>query len=1139
MNHNRRTQIQSRTIVSILIFVIAACVSCRAQTTTGSVRGTITDPSGAIVPGAKVIVTDTATGVQTTDVSNQSGEYSIRFLQIGEYQLTVDASGFDTAKFGPFSLEIDQTAKVDIKLTVGKASTTVTVSEEAQPVLQTENATNGETFTENTINSVPLNGRDFSQLTVFTPGAISTGYGTYGMVSGSSSNSSERSTNASNEANVNGSRQQSNNFLLDGQEINENINNTIGYSPSPDALEQIRVIASNANAEFGNVNGGDVVMVTRSGSNRFHGSAFGFLENDNLNANSWVNDLHDVPKSGYTQSIFGGTIGGPIFRDKLFFFADFEAFRYHSSGQQSFSVAPAAFRTGDLSLILNSPLNIQLYDTQNLNAAGQPTPYANNQVPITNPVALFLFSHPNAYPLPNRKSPSDPLGIYENFIGPQDVFSRNDQGDVKIDWHLHQRDVISSRYSQGYANDGTVSDPIPVEFPSASNYPDHLGTITWTHTFSPAIVNNARASYARVQFNSGVTTDPSGIFGLGGNSLVGIPSKAQEAAGFSLQSFNGIESSTSQGNGYVDGFGANPTPEVFVDNVFEYADNLTWQRGRHLFKFGAEVTRYQQNSFYPGNDGELGDFTYSGQYTGASNATAYYPFADFLVDRVNDVQIGNVTGLTGQRQYRDGFFAQDDFKVMPNLTLNLGIRWEYDQPIYEVNNKMANINMDTKQIEYAGVDGNSRALYNPVYTQFQPRFGFAYQATPRLVLRGGYGITSYLEGMGANLRLTQNPPFHTDFEEQGQNPSGTSTGVITSKGTYYQTSNGFPTAQPPTTTFYVWPKNLQPSSTQEATLMVEYEVSPKSSFQVGYVGILGHHLTEPYWGNQLTAPGATAPYANIVGQNGVIKISATESASNYNALQAVFRQHLTNGLEFTANYTYSKSLTDDFGYYGVTNTNSGQYYQQNAYDMAAEWGPSGFDIRNALSVSGEYDLPCGRGKMFGSSWNRVVDEALGGWKLSGSDVSYTAFPVTAASPANYSSTVFAFTGAARPNQNRPLNTAHRSPNAYFGTAVQGTSCAPDTNNGTCVFSQQPDDAFGNVRPFSMRGPGFEQVDMSVAKSFPIWEEHHVDFRGDFFNAFNIASYASPDNNVTDANFGQITNTNSTERHIQLSLKYAF
>ena len=1119
-------------VVWTLILSFAACMSGVAQTVTGAVRGTITDPTGAIVPGAIVTAINQSTGINTSDTTNGSGEYSIRFLQIGQYKLSVQASGFKSASYGPFSLEIDQTAKIDIALSVGSASTTVTVSEEFQPILQTENATNGETFTENTINSVPLNGRDFSQLTVFTPGAISTGYGTYGMVSGGSSNSSERSTNDNNEANVNGSRQQSNNYLLDGQEINENINNTIGYSPSPDSLEQIRVIASNANAEFGNVNGGEVVMVTKSGSNHLHGSAFGFLSNDNLNANTWQNDQRGIPKAAYTQTIFGGTLGGPIIKDKLFFFVDYEAFRYHSSGQATFSVAPAAFRTGDLSLI-KTGLGIQLYDTQ---APGMPA-YNNNQIPILSPVAQFLFSHPAAYPLPNHQSTTDPLDIYQNYIGPSKVFSRNDQGDVKIDYHLHNNDVISGRYSQGYAQDATVSDPLPVQFPSASNYPDHLGTVTWTHTFSPAIVNYARASYARIQFNSGVTVDPSGIFGFNGNSLVGIPSKPQETQGFSLQSFNGIESTTSPGPGYVDGFGANPTPEVFVDNVFEYADNLTWQRGRHLFKFGAEVTRYQQNSFYPGNDGELGDFTYNGQYSGLPSSSTFYPFADFLLDRVNDVQIGNVTGLTGQRQYRDGFYAQDDFKIAPNFTLNLGIRWEYDQPIYEVNNKMANVNMVTKQIEYAGVDGNSRALYDPVYNQFQPRFGFAWQPTPRWVVRGGYGITSYLEGMGANLRLTQNPPFHTDFEQQGQNPSATGT------GTFFTTTAGFPTSQPPTTTFYVWPKDLKPASTQEVTLGAEYEVTPTSSFQIGYVGILGHHLTEPYWGNQLTSPGATAPYANIVGQTGVVKVSSTESASNYNALQAVFRQRLTAGLELTANYTYSKSLTDDFGYYGVTNTNSGQYYQQDAYNTAAEWGPSGFDIRHALSVTGTYALPFGRGKRFGGNMNRFLDEAVGGWRLSGSNVTYSSFPITAASPAHYSSAVYGFTGAARPNQLRPLKVVNRSIGAYFGTDVQagnpGYACGPNQDNGTCVFAQQPNNAFGDVRPFSLRGPGFQQIDMSVAKAFPIWGEHHVDFRGDFFNAFNIASYQSPDNNVSDANFGVITNTNSTERHVQLSLKYAF
>jgi hypothetical protein len=1133
-----------RICLLLLPIFLSVCLSGIAQTVTGTIRGIITDKSGAIVPNATVTVTNMATAVATVAKTNQAGEYSIRFLQIGQYELTVEAPGFSKADYGPFALEIDQVANVDIPLTVGGENTTVTVSDELQPILNTENATLGETFTENTINSVPLNGRDFSQLTVFTPGAVSTGYGTYGQ-----QNSVERSTNANNEADVNGSRQQSNNYLLDGQEINENINNTIGYSPSPDALEQIRVISSNANAEFGNVNGGDVVMVTKSGSNRFHGSVFAFLENENLNANSWSNDNAGLPKSSYTQTLFGATFGGPIIKDKLFFFVDYEGLREHSSGLQLASVAPAAFRTGDLSILLNPSAfstPIQLYNTQTLGSNGQPVPYQNNQIPITNPVALFLFSHPNAYPLPNHPT-SDPAGIFNNFAGPGNSTEKNDQGDVKIDYHLRTNDIISGRYSQGTARDATVTDPIPVFFPSASNYPDHLATATWTHTFSPAIVNSFRGSYARIRFNSGVTTDPSGIFGLSGNSVVGIPSPPQQTAGFSLQSFNGQESGPpapnspgSQGNGYLSSFGANPTPEIFIDNVFEYSDNLTWQRGKHLMKFGAEFTRYQQNSFYPGNDGELGDFTYTGGYTSNPFVTGAvgYSFADFMLDRVNNTQVGQVTGRTGQRQWRDAIFAQDDYKAMTNLTLNIGLRWSFDQPIYEVNNKMANLNLQTGAIEYAGVDGNSRALYDAVYNQFQPRVGFAYSVTPRLVLRGGYGITSYLEGSGANLRLTQNPPFHNDFEEQGQNPTGGS-GTPYSPGVFFTAAAGFPTTVPPTTTFYAWKKNLQPAITQEFSLTTEYQLTPTTAVSVAYVGILGRHLIDPQFGNQLSSPTATAPYANVVGQTGVVKITGSDSDSNYNALQTTIRQRLKGGLELTANYTYSKSLTNDFGFYGVTNSNSGQYYQQNAYDFNSEYGPAAFDVRHALNVTGVYELPFGRGKRFAGNANRFLDEAIGGWKLSGSDVTYSALPVTASSPANYSSLVYAFTGAARPNQNLPLHVVNRSLNAYFGTAVQGTSCGPNLNNGACVFSQQPTDGFGNVRPFSLRGPGYEQIDMSLQKSFIVFHENAVDFRVDGFNLFNIASYATPDSGVTDSNFGQITNTSSTERHLQLSLKYKF
>lgn len=1133
-----------------VVIAFMASLAVSAQTITGSITGVVTDTTGAVVPGATIAATNVDTGVTVTAPTNGSGIYNLRFLQIGKYTLTTKASGFTAQSYGPFSLEIDQVAKVNVSLKVGTDSTTVQVNVEAQPILNTENATLGETFTENTINSLPLNGRDFSQLTVFTPGAVSTDYGAFG-----GQNSTERDTNGSTVANVNGNRAQSNNYLLDGQEINENLNNTVGYTPSPDSLDQIQVISSNANAEFGNVNGGDVVMVTKSGTNHFHGSAFGFLESYKLDANSWVNK-HSViinPINPFTQTIFGGTLGGPIYRDKLFFFIDYEGYREHTGGTEQDSVAPAAFRgqtatancpvgDADLSSLLTVNGN-QLYNTQN---PGGPVPYVNNCVPITNPVAQYLFSHPNVYPLPNTAT-NDPLGVQFNYSGPTGQFQRNDQGDVKIDWHYRTKDVISGRYSQGYAQDGTTKEPLPVLFPSASNYPDHLFSTDWNHTFNAAIVNSLRASYARIRFNSGVTTDPSGVFGLQGNSVVGIPSQAQQTAGFSTQNFT-----TGNGFGSLTNVGANPTPEVFIDNVFQYGDDLTWQKGKHLIKIGAELTRYQQNSFYPGNDGELGSFTYTGQFSEKPASSSNYPFADFLTNYAYEAAVGQVVGRTGQRQYRNAYFVQDDWKIKPNLTFNIGLRWEYDQPIYEVNDKEANINLTTATVEYAGhipaanTFANAtvcptRACYNGTYADFMPRLGFSYQPRTRIVIRGGYGITTYLEGTGANLRLTQNPPYHNDFDTIAYVPTGS--GSTYSGGSPVLTSNGFPLTVPPVTTFYAWKANLKPAVIQEFSLTTEYQLTNTSSLQVGYIGEIGKHLVDPAYANQLTSPTATAPYANIVGQGGVVKVTASDSSLSYNALQAIFRQRLTAGLEFTANYTYAKALTDDIGYYGAADIQQ-QYYQQNVYDIHADWGPAGDDVRHAFSATGTYNLPYGHGQKYGQSANYLLEELFGGWKLSGSGIAYTGFPVTVTSPANYSTAVKAFPYSARPDQLNPVNIVNRSVDHWFGTADSMLHSCPagldvNKNGNPCVYQTQPSNTFGDVHTGSLRAPGFFNVDAAIQKNFKTWHDESVDFRADFFNAFNIASYGNPDNGIADSNFGQISSTRSTERHIQFELKYQF
>lgn len=1099
----------------LVILACTASFSAFGQTITGSITGTVTDPQGAVIPGAQVLATNESTGVKTTATTNDAGVYSIRFLQIGQYSITVRMTGYKSSTTQPFALEVDQTARRDVQLQIGESTQTVTVTNQLQPLLDTENSTVNTTFTSSSIDNLPLNGRNFSSLSMFVPGAVATQ--PTGMTG---SNAIERSTGQNGQVSINGNRNQSNNYLLDGIEINETINNLIGYNPSPDAIGNLTVISSNADAEYGNVNGGDILAVLKSGTNQFHGSAFGYLENDNLDANTWSNNHNGVKRNPYTQRIFGGTIGGPILRDRLFFFADYMAARYNEGGQQQASVIPAAFRSGDF-----SALPYQLYHY--VDGTGY-VAYTNNQVPITNPVAKFLFAHPELYPLPNNTALANTYGGENNYIGSYRLFRRNDQGDIKIDYTLGKHDTIMGRYSQSNALDGQPSAPLLITFPTGNNYPFKGVAFNWIHTFSPNIVNEARAGFSRVRWVQGIPSDLTGAFGSKGNSIVGINS-AQPYEGFSSLNFGSYGNAT-----YYTSLGTSGGGTNFIDNTFDYSDDLTIQKGKHTMKAGVEILRYQQNNFYPGNDGAMGQFAYSNVYTSNPNIPGAVGFtvADFITDQAYFTGIGGITGRTGQRQYRDAFFAQDDYKFRPNLTLNLGLRYEYDQPIYEVNNKQANVNLQTGEVELAGQNGNSRALYNPTYTNFMPRVGFSYQPIDRLVIRGGYGITNYLEGTGANLRLTFNPPFQFSYEQQGTTPTSTS------GGNSYMVENGFTssaTANYSSNTYRAWTKNLRPAFIQEFSLSAEYQIDNKTSIVMGYVGQTGQHLVDPRAGNQLSAPGATAPYASLVGQNGNVVITESEAMMNYNSGQFQVRHRQSEGLEYQVNYTYAKALTNNVGFYGVSGVNGASPYWQNAYDGHADYGPAGFDIRHNLTATAVYELPFGRGKKFGGNMNALLDEVVGGWKLTGTAVLYSGFPVNINGP----NTANVNSKASRANHYRKLRIRNQSIDNWFGTDPSAVGCTQDNDNGVCAYGASGSNQFGDASVNSERAPGYRQIDLSAAKKFSITERQKFEFRAEFFNAFNFASYSNPDNGVNDSNFGQITDVRSPQRQIQFSAKYSF
>ena len=1187
-----------KAIRSIEIAVLAFCslMTLNAQTITGSVNGTVTDPTNAIIANAKVTATNVETGVVTATTTNADGIYNIRFLQIGNYKISIEAPGFAVSTFGPFVLETGQNAKVDGKLGMSGQQQRVSVEAEIAPLLNTENPTLATTLDTRAIENIPMVSRNVIALTMFLPGAISTnpnGFVSQAAISGPLSSSGSQSNG--NTVSVNGNRQQTNQYLLDGMNINQTLDDTPGYNPSVDAIGQVQVISANAPAEYGNVLGGDILYQTKSGTNQWHGSAFYFLSNYNLNANTWANKhtSNITAKNSFTRNIFGGTFGGPIFHDKLFFFADYQGGRYHLAGPANATVLTLKERQGDFSELLNPALMcsqtggvcadktklIQLYDPT---TPGFPA-YPNNKVPITNPAAQYLLAHPELYPLPNQAPQATNTPATNNYRGIQKLRNYGDQFDVKADWKATEKDSLSVRYSQSDSGQTTIN-PLPTSFASAPTYPVRGVAINEVHTINSSMVNEFRAGYTRIQNNGAILLDPTGVFGLNGNKILGIGSNdasatAQAFAGFSALAFNNSNSpqgfTVSNGTEYTTLGNANLGTNYTL-NTFLYGDNFTWLKNRHTFKIGVQFQRQQQNNFYPGNDGSVGGFYFLGAGTAAPTGfkdpsgfgVGGYTAADFLLNRSGFVSKGGVSGPAGMRSWRDAYFIQDDWKALPNLTLNIGVRYEYVQPIYEVHNRMSTIDPANPSVilldgtPQAQAAGYSRGLVDPYYGSVMPRIGFSYAATPRFVVRGGYGVQNYMEGTGANLRMTTNLPFQSTYQASG---SPATSGAL---GNFFNVQNGFSNPASGTATsgavYNVWNKKIKPAFIGEYSLTVEYQVSNTASIQVGYLGESGQHLITANQRNQLHAPcvingvpisGATTPlpaacitqspapfYATPgVGYTGVIRYTDSNAMMNYNALQTSFRQRAWHGLQYTVNYTWSHAMTNSTGFYGVPSITAASAYAENVYDLHSEYGPAGQDVRNAVNWNMVYDLPVGRGRMLGASMPLVLDEIVGGWKVGMTGVAYTGFPVNINTSNNNS---FTNGNSQRANHYRPLKIVNRSISNWFGTDPSAVPCTlPGIDNGICAYGQPANGTFGTARPTSERAPSFQTYGASVTKDFTIWHEQQINFRADADNVFNSAYLGNPVGNIASTSFGDIggqtTPVRSAPRQLQLSVKYHF
>ncbi len=1081
--------------VTLLLFAFAMVLAsvAAAQEVTAAINGVVTDPSGAAVGGAKVIAKDLDRGSVFPTTADGSGFYNLPRLPVGRYELRVESAGFQSAVKPEVVLQLNQNAKLDFALQVGNVNQTVEVTT-AAPILQTQATQLGTVLDAKTNVQLPLATRNYVQLTLLAPGAVTTD---------PSSFTGAQSTFNGGRPLINGNREQTDNFLLDGLDNNQISENAVGYTPSVDAIQEFNMITQNASAEFGNFMGGIINVSVKGGANAFHGDAFEFFRNDKLNANNWANNFNGLARPLLRWNEFGGSLGGRIIKDKLFFFADYQGSRYDQPSTSSgFSVLTTPERAGDFSQLLSLPKPIQLTNP----TTGAPIPGNNLAAAgLLSPQAVAIVSS-SLYPAPINGN------LTNNAVNTTHSNTNQDQGDARLDWNASDKDHLFARYSQAYITNPTTNS-VALLYNNANTYPVYNGVIDYTRSFSPAFVNEIRAG---VNY-SPVTTGTISGTGISASSvgIAGVPSNILPALSFT--------------GGFASTFGNAEVIEDFADTVIQAEDTAIITKGTHTMKVGFQAFRDRINTYYSGNAGLAGQFNFNGQYTGFAEA-------DFLTGLPDNVQRGISEGTWGQRSTVYGAFFQDDWRVTSNLTLNLGLRWELHTPWTEVHNRQANFNEITGALELAGQNGYSEAGYNQYngITNFQPRIGFAYSATHNTVIRGAWTVSNFLEGTGTNLRLTLNPPFGSENNVNyvtGQ-PGSTLAQGFTIFGATTPGNINYSGVS-----LRLWDPNFRPAVSDQWNFSIQHQFGNALTAQVSYVGQNNDHLVVPVWASQLqklpngtNVPGYLSGNPTLLGEIGNAKLTDTNGIQNYNALQVSVQKRLSSGLEFQGNYTWSKCMSDAVGYYGGYGQAVGNwYYWQDTYDSKRNYGPCYYDVTHAFNGFVTYDIPFGRGRKYGSSMNKVVDLVAGGWSINAIVNWRGGFPFTIGSSQDLS-------GTHNPNQLASCIGAQHT----YGT--QNVSPASGTANGyqwfdPTAYANEAPGQFGTCGIGTIRGPGLHTADLSLTKLFSITEHQNLEFRAEAINFTNTPILNAPSVGI-GTTLGQITSSQG-ERNIQFGLKYNF
>ena len=1078
------------------LFLLLAAIGY-GQYDAATVLGTITDQSGAAVTNTRVVLRNVETGVQDTSQSDSYGNYQFLEVRIGRYEIAAQAPGFKSITTAPFVVTVGARQRVALRMEVGDIAQSVTVTD-ATSIVESASSNRGHVVGHDVLVNLPLNGRSYADLALLSPGVRHSVQG----------NMSQREA----AYNVNGMRSSYNNFILDGVDNNAYGTSNQGFSyqvaqPNPDSVQEFRLDTNNYSAEYGHAAGAVVNASIRSGTNQFHGSAWEFLRNTQLNATGFFKPVGGS-KPVLVQNQFGGAFGGPIRKDKLFFFADYEGLRIVSRTVSYLSLPTPDLRQGRLGVPITNPLTGAVY-SDGVVPASQITPFARK--------VLGDLPDPNLAFANNNYA--------NDFQALPRVGTQNDKGDIRVDYFVNSKLNFFGRLSKRLVNqrvapslpgpDGTGGNTF-----HTSNLQIALGA---NFTLSPRSLLDVRFGFSRTEaadIRVREADDTPGM--LAAYGISGLPENKPLAGGLNSQAITGFTAF-----GRDSGQHQNP-------NVWNPKANYSHIFGRHTFKAGAEYQHIATEivDFNP----MIGKDTYAGQFSKPKGAGSnnLFNLADFMFG-ARDSYALNSFGVLQYRQKMYFGYLQDDFRATSKLTLNLGLRYEYGTPQYDANNHLSNFDPSTNSLRLAK-DGSmyDRSGVNPDLSNFGPRVGLAYSVNPKTVIRSGYGISyNHFNRSGRENLLGYNGPYVVNVAVS-QQPTAALCSGDKYTGCFRTTMQGYPVDLAAPANFntavaniHYMPKDTKSTYVQSWHLTIQRELARGWMVDLAYVGNHGVHVYQladynqaraNVLGGTLTAD-ARRPVANF----GIIQIAFNEGLSSYHGLQTKLEKRFAKGMYLLNSFAWSKSI--DIAPSNMEAANGDNYYFD-FRNWGANKGLSNYNqpLQNTTSMS--WDLPVGKGHKFGSGMPSVADAVVGGWRMSFINMMASGLPIT-------------FTYS-------PSTAGSVSPQPVYRPNLVGNPFLPADQrtvsnyfNASALAIPSITDPFGSAGRNIARSDAQYTLELSIQKQFRIISEsRRLEVRAEMFNALNKTNFLAPASNLSNNTFGKITGT-FPARQVQIAAKFVF